>query len=103
MGQVKSVAYFSYDGSTCFDSPFEKGLSCCDDEVELLKIEEDHQHSQKQLIGGAEYFLIPVYTPIEFTTLLNDNEDVLETSFESPPPVEDEPLYQLNCSYTFYG
>lgn len=103
MGQVKSVAYFSFDGSTCFDAPADEPIPCCDDEVELLKIEEDHQNSKLQTDFTNSYTLLPVFTVMEFTSLLNDNDEVKEVAFESPPPIEDKPIYLINCSFTFYG
>jgi len=106
MGRVMDTAYFSFDSNACFDMPEMNNMvkHCCDDETELLKIEEDHQKSETSDINKSLFTIGPVLVPVEFTSLQtagNLENDVFY--YIDPPPLLFESLYELECRYTFYG
>lgn len=106
MGRVMDTVYFSFNSDACFDMPDMKDVMkhCCDDETELLKIEEDHQKSESSDLNKSLFTIGPNLVPVEFAELQTANEIVDDGKhYIDPPPLLFDSLHQLECRYTFYG
>ena len=98
MGREASVSYFTAEAKKCACSQFvEEGKDCCQDEHDVLKLED----SQKTFSS----FVLPVPE----LTLLGDLYSV-QIAHETPPGAhaavlaESPPkiLYRVHCSFVFY-
>src|SRR5688500_15784674 len=75
MGREASVTFFSAESKKCACSLFstEKD-SCCDDEHEVLRVENDHQHVTAYTIHLPQlYILEDLYTERLITSASTDN------------------------------
>jgi hypothetical protein len=102
MGRVQHSSFFSFDTKKC--PCFRLGdlaKSCCEDEHELVKIEDSQYASQLihppspefNLIGKLFFESVEVLLP--YSTLL---QSIAKAN--SPPPKV--PIYQAICSLVFY-
>lgn len=101
MGEELSVKYFSLQSERCMCETVALS-NCCSDVLEVFKIEEDQKRSwfdfgDKQLLAIA-----PLFQALEFTTLVNDNEDDQFQAFNLPPP-RSVPIFILTSSFQYYG
>lgn len=103
MGRVKSSTLFSLKSvkCPCYAVLAAKGpKNCCNDEHDLLKIEDDHAAASVVSIApdffeiGSTFELLPVRD----NTVASINVSI----DESPPPLSDIPLFTKHCSLVFY-
>lgn len=102
MGRVKSSALFSFDSvkCPCFLVASKLGKKCCNDEHEIIKIEDDHS-------GTSVVSLTPEFFQVGevFHTTVLSNEEVVQAFApvdESPPQISSVPLFTKHCSLIFY-
>lgn len=101
MGRAKSTKIFSFESKKCPCSAFLPGNNdCCDDEHELLIVDDSQTQSFSLALAGPGFFEIgrvfQEQSPqiFAYTNTQYFNEDFL------PPPRE--PLFKIHCSYVFY-
>lgn len=102
MGEISSTNVFSFESERCACESNTNSVSdCCDDEVNLFTLEDNHQQTAASNISSPNYYLL--YT-FKFITEVNTSfttED--EGQLFHRPPSKVDALYKINCSYTFYG
>jgi len=104
MGRAQGVSYFSYETNGCFGVKETRQMPCCSDKLEVIKLEEDQNTATFDLSEKQLYEIKPIMLPAEFVALTFDVEDDEENRFiDDLPPPKNEPIYQLNCSLTYYG
>ena len=101
MGRVNSSTLFTFESAKCpcfVASKYGKD-TCCEDEHEVLKIEDDHAAS-------SVVNLVPAF--FELGNILNESISI-ETDQElktivtqSLPPPDPIPLFTKHCSLVFY-
>jgi len=103
MGRVDSTTLFSSESDKCFCELFagESDKSCCDDEVSLYKVDDDH--------AGTS----PVSVSPEFFSMGENHislaPDVLSTTgfsfltHHDRPPGKEVPLFIQHCSRILYS
>jgi hypothetical protein len=97
MGRENHSSLFSFESKKCACSIYQnaRAKTCCEDETELVKIENDQVHSSMVDLPQTEYSLLSVLNyelaPIEPTTTIQQI-----VSYDLPPPKV--PIYQLGCS-----
>lgn len=101
MGRVKSTALFSFESVKCSCYLFATDArgNCCDDEHEIIKIEDDHAGATVTALT-AEFFEIGQVFQVETLELpaLNTTSSIED----SPPPQGVIPLFTKHCSLVFY-
>jgi hypothetical protein len=103
MGRVNSSAFFSFESKKCVCELFasRNDKSCCDDEINLIKIEDD-QSVSTPLSVTPEFFCMGELT----FSLVEDGMAQTSPSFfitHDKPPGEPVPLFVQHCSLIFYG
>lgn len=101
MGREASVSYFTSESRKCACSLFSaEKESCCEDEHEVVRIEDDHT-----FFLGFE-FSIPelpelddLYTRQFLAVFVSNKVGFPDTSDAPPPKI---PLYTFHCSLVFY-
>jgi hypothetical protein len=101
MGRVNSSAYFSFESQKCACDLFaDRDLeSCCDDELALIKIKDDHSASGVVSVS-PEFFTI-----CDLTVPVQDEAPVAgmpATALEEAPPGDSVPLFVKHCSLIFF-
>jgi len=76
---------------------------CCKDEVNVILMEDDQQISSSLSLTAPKRGVIYSLDLLEMDIDQIDDQKLISSNFEDPPPNPDQPLYQLNCTYTFYG
>lgn len=98
MGREASVRFFTGEPSRCACSSFTSEDGCCDDEHDLLKVEDSQKHiSQFQLNLPVLSLLGEVHSLMASDS--NHADRVVEFRHEPRLPV---PLYQVYCTYVLY-
>jgi hypothetical protein len=101
MGREQNTSLFSFEAKKCpcFRSA-EQTKSCCADEHELVKLEDDQSASQLIHSPSPEFNLI--------CKLFSDKQEIclpdsaLLAVVEATPPPPKIPIYQTVCSLVFY-
>ncbi|MEP2770623.1 MAG: hypothetical protein ABJH05_00655 [Fulvivirga sp.] len=101
LGQVKDVNYFSIKDDCAEEQ--EQPHACCDYLVEVIQLDEDQQQVKVKFNFSELNMIAPVFIPIEFTSLTTEIEASANYPLAESPPIYKRPLYQLNCSFTYYG
>jgi hypothetical protein len=101
MGREASVVFFSAETKKCPCALYagEKG-DCCDDEHEVLRIEDEQKVISKMSMPIPVWKLERIYTKqlvVEAETFTNT---VLDSDDNPMPPKI--PLWKVNCSLVFY-
>lgn len=101
MGRAKSTKIFSFESKKCPCSAFlPQNNDCCDDEHELLIVDDSQTQSLALAVPVPDFFEIGKIFQVQpeevfvYASTQYFNEDF------SPPPKE--PLFKMNCSYVFY-
>jgi hypothetical protein len=101
MGRASSVTVFSSESEKCFCEKYSKEQDgCCDDEHELIQIQDDHQPAVSyHLTVPHIYILGDLYTERLVAGFIDEaaNEEVWGN--DASPPV---PIFKRNCSLVFY-
>jgi hypothetical protein len=105
MGNMRHQDVFSFDNHGCMcDELMGDEDDCCNDQVALITLDEDQD-------------VVSLFPPIlpKLTVLFAFSMDQylsvellkyqypLHKYVEDPPPRNKQPLYLLNCNYSFYG
>jgi hypothetical protein len=102
MGRVKSSTLFTFESIKCpcvlFATPLSK--DCCDDDHELIKIENDHAASHIVSIAPDFFEIATLFEADQPNE--TDNRKLITPIGESPPPLSDIPLFAKYCSLVFY-
>ncbi|QSE97391.1 HYC_CC_PP family protein [Fulvivirga lutea] len=103
MGRTMNVEYYSTLADGCSGSE-ERKMPCCNDETEILSIEDEHQIESlgKSLLNHGSLF-IPSYFQLEFESLINISDESQFADLPDPPELQIEPIYITTHSFTFYG
>ena len=72
---------------------------CCNDEHDIIKIEDDHAASTVVSLVPGFYEIGQIFS--EYVSIEND-ADVFSDVDESPPPLDHVPLFTMHCSLVFY-
>ena len=84
-------------GKVSCESSNEKG-DCCDDETELLQLDED---AVQPLVDVKSLMAVVAFPQVTEHAVYGE-ETVIEPRAHSPPDTG-PPIYVLNCSFVFYG
>ena len=101
MGREASVAFFTTETEKCACSLFagEKD-HCCDDEKDLLKIENEQKVFSSLTLSLPEWMVLEkLYT--EQLIALYSAENIPDHVLGDPPPPS-VPLFKVHCSFVFY-
>jgi hypothetical protein len=101
MGREASVAFFTSEAKKCPCSIYAKEkTSCCDDEHELLKIDDDHK-TIASVSGPLPVWKIErIFTERLLTFTVRSHQfDFREIPQKDPPKI---PIWKANSSYVFY-
>jgi hypothetical protein len=100
MGREASVQFFTSESKKCPCSVYalEKD-SCCDDEHELLKLDDDHKIIAKAPLAIPVWRLERIFTGRLITVLEVANKEWTDQPTKSPPKI---PLWKAHHSYVFY-
>ncbi len=101
MGREQNTSLFSFEAKKCYCfRSAEQTKSCCADEHELVKIENDQSASQVIHLPTPEFNLISELFFEQQKVLLLPS--VLLVAVEVNPPPPKIPIYQTVCSLVFY-
>jgi len=100
MGREQNSSLFSFEAKKCpcFRS-MEKAKSCCEDEHEIVKIEDDQSTSQVVHSPTPTFNLISVFF-FEIENLFPQPELFSFAELDLAPPKI--PIYEAVCSLVFY-
>ncbi|NOS91042.1 MAG: hypothetical protein HOP30_03910 [Cyclobacteriaceae bacterium] len=99
MGREHHSSLFSFESEKCACSFYKSTnvKSCCEDETELVKIENDQVHSSSTDMPQTDWSFLSVLTfelkDLHFSIIAS----VQVVSYDLPPPKI--PIYQLGCSW----
>jgi hypothetical protein len=102
MGRVKSSVLFSFESVKCPCYLFAKDANkrtCCNDEHEVIKIEDDHAASHIVALW-PDYFVVGEVFSQVFSA--EPRQEFLTSFDENPPPPNPIPLFTKYCSLVFY-
>lgn len=102
LGRVKSTTLFSFQTAKCpcFVLFKKAGNKCCNDEHDIIKIEDDHAASAVVSIVPDFFEIGSLFETIQ--TVVTPVAHINEAVEESPPPLSDVPLFTKYCSLVFY-
>jgi hypothetical protein len=101
MGREQNSSLFSFESKKCpcFRSA-DQTKSCCADEQELVKLENDQSASQLIHLLSPEFNLIGELFSEEQEVVLPQSALLVVAEVNAPPPKV--PIYQSICSLVFY-
>ena len=101
MGREASVQFFSSEAKKCPCSLYAKEKStCCDDQHELLKIEDEQKVISSVSTPLPVWKIERIFTERLLTfTVLSHQFDLHEMPEKVPPKI---PIWKANSSYVFY-
>ena len=103
MGRVNSSAFFSFESKKCVCELFasRNDKSCCDDEIDLIKIDDD-QSVSAPLSVTPEFFCMGdlTFSQVE-ETIAQHGACFLIT--HDKPPGDGVPLFVQHCSLILYS
>jgi hypothetical protein len=101
MGREQNSSLFSFESKKCPCFRLaDQTKSCCADEHELVKIEDDQSASQVIHLPSPEFNLIGELFFEEQEVLLPQSALLIVAEINPPPPKV--PIYQAVCSLVFY-
>ncbi len=94
---------FSFESKKCPCSLFEdEPSSCCHDESELVKIDDDQQLQTATIVVLPAFFLIESFELHQQISNYNLGNSLIDPNLYLPPKTQ-VPIYKLNCALTFYS
>jgi hypothetical protein len=99
LGREHHTTLFSFD-EKCACAAYPTKKSCCKDETQLVKIQDDHNINSNALSFSATYFLL---APLYLSQLATDRPVFTKpktNTYRSPP--QKVPIYQSGCSLLLY-
>ena len=106
MGRLNTSSLFTFEKKLCACAIVAQGSthSCCHDEQQLVKIENDQSQSAVISVHAPDYFEIGIVNNLlsinERTWIEQQSEYFFSDSSPPPRPV---PIFKLNCSLVFYA
>ena len=104
MGRLNNTTLFSFDSKKCPCALFQsEPSSCCHDESEIVKIDDDQQVQFTTQANTPSFFLIELFK--YNSTLQRPVRDHLFITLNrfNRPPTSQVPIYKRNCALTFYS
>lgn len=101
-GRVQSVKYFAKSADNCFDSD-ERQMPCCDDELELLQLEDEQQLLQSLEISPTWFVINDIDLISELPQVSQLVTEISYNSNDPPGSYSQHPAYITFCSLTYYG
>jgi hypothetical protein len=103
MGRVKSSTLFSFESKKCACARFAAQAEnhCCDDEVNLIKIDDDQSLSAKVSLT-PEFFII-WENHFLFESKKSTGYEYTFTTIDCKPPGREVPLFVRHCSLILYS
>ena len=103
MGRVNSSAFFSFESKKCVCELFasRNDKSCCDDEVNLIKIDDDQSVSVPLTVTPDFFFLAELTFSLVEESIAQPGSYFLIT--HDKPPGNRVPLFVQHCSLIFYS
>jgi hypothetical protein len=103
MGRERSFSLFTFQSEFCCPPFAEKAdFACCNDSVELIKLEDDQQVSTTTFSNPAFEILYTLPGFDVIVSFINQNREELHQGFIDKPPRNPRPLYSLHSSRIFY-
>jgi hypothetical protein len=100
MGRALRTSIFSFESEKCFCEKSSKPDTCCDDEFEVVKIENDHSISHVIHTPSPEFNLIgDLFSTLSKPAFIRPEVKFVVESNLPPPKI---PIYKVNCSLVFY-
>ena len=102
MGRKASVTYFTGETKKCPCSLFanEKN-SCCDDEHDLIRIEDDQQSISAYTLDVPRLFILEdLYIERYIAAFIQQNQIPEEIEVDTSP--QSTELFKVHCSFVFY-
>jgi len=106
MGRLNTSSLFTFEKKLCPCAIAAEGKmhSCCHDEHQLVKIENDQSQSAIISVHAPDYFEIGVVNNVLAIDQFRRVEQQTETFFsDSSPPPPSVPIFKLNCSLVLYA
>ena len=103
MDRKYNSSLFTFEGKQCACSLNSKGTSktCCADEHEVIKIEDDQSQSKIFSTQTPDFFEIGLlYAELIANTSVHSCNVNLSHAEDDTPPLR--PIFKLNCSFVFY-
>jgi len=99
MGREHHSSLFSFESKKCACSVYQRAnvKNCCEDETELVKIENDQVHSSSTDMPQTDWSVLPVLTFELKDINFSESVSIQVVSYDLPPPKI--PIYQLGCSW----
>jgi hypothetical protein len=101
MGREQGSSLFSWESKKCPCFRLTSSTnSCCADEHELIKIENDQSAVQILLVHIPSIHFILDLSPTDLDSVIQCAFSTMVEKQNQPPPKV--PIYQVNCSLVFY-
>ncbi len=102
MGRTMDVQYFSSNAEGCFASE-ERKMPCCEDTLEILSVEDEHQNNHFEKLFDAGFVFLPELLPLEYNSLIGLPNEEAFSFYPDPPDLQEEPIFIRIQSLTYYG
>lgn len=99
-GELESISINSQSEGCCCGSS-EISRDCCKDESLVLKLDTDQTISSVQNILPEQIIILSILTN-QFELLNENGIDLIVDNYFVPPP-KSQPIWLMNCTFTFYG
>ncbi|MEM7103716.1 MAG: hypothetical protein AAF502_11330 [Bacteroidota bacterium] len=101
MGQIASIKLFVEAGGCCCSK--DKAMNdCCEDESVFVQLDDDQRIIKSLRISDDLQPELNVVPSIQLTSIKVKKNEVRIESQNLPPPLK-QPIWLLNCNFTFYG
>jgi hypothetical protein len=99
-GEIESVN-INVEANTCCCGADEMDSDCCKNESLILELDTDQTITTVNKILPEQVILF-TFIVDQFELLVENNNDVITNNYFIPPP-NNQPIWLLNCTFTFYG
>ena len=106
MGRLNTSSLFTFEKKLCACAIAAEGSnhSCCHDEQQLVKIENDQSQVAVTSVHAPDFFEIGIVNSPLVISQVSGIEQQSEFFFtDSSPPPPSVPIFKLNCSLVFYA
>jgi len=106
MGRLNTSSLFTFEKKQCACAILAESSShsCCHDEHQLVKIENDQSQVAVISVHAPDFFEIGIITNPLSISRISWEEQKSESFFsDSSPPPPQVPIFKLNCSLVFYA
>ncbi len=104
LGRFNNSTLFSFESKKCICSKImSQASSCCDDETELITLDDDQQIQNNVSVTVPDYFEIQSLSFLLYDNYQHNISENTSIGFFESPPSPDIPIFKLNCSLIFYS